>query len=114
MNTTKQDMECLRNAITAVGAIQQAIGLAFQAYDEMTPTERCMFKASCGRFDLSSVLERIMDKVALHNAESEAPVEKEVIVDQDTGLSYTTVEGGADHSVKEYCRNEIALNDSNE
>ena len=91
---------------------ENAVWETFRAYDDMARDERKRLIGLIGRMDFRRALDLVLGHASFRKAAEECPVVRTPIVDEETGRSFVTVEGGADPDMQEHFRN-MTMEESN-
>lgn len=97
---------------SGVEAFQSFVKELFLAYDDMNEGERARLINFLSNLKIMDAIELVVDKSALRKAFLENPVNRKVVVDEDTGIAFETVEGNLDDESQDQIRN-IEMGDSN-
>ena len=104
--------ESIGRLSTFLDDFENAVRETFRAYEDMTRMEKQKLVGCIGRMDFRRALDLVLNHASFEKAAAECPVVRTPIVDEETGRSFVTVEGGADPEMQEHFRN-MTMEDSN-
>lgn len=97
---------------SGIEAFRSFVKELFLAYDDMNAGERARLVGFLSDLKIMDAIELVVDKSSLRKAFLDNPVNRKVVVDEDTGLAFETVEGNLDEEAQDRIRG-IEMEDSN-
>ena len=97
---------------SGIEAFRSFVKELFLAYDDMNAGERARLIGFLSDLKIMDAIELVVDKSSLRKAFLDNPVNRKVVVDEDTGLAFETVEGNLDEEAQDRIRG-IEMEDSN-
>lgn len=110
--------QSINRALSFLEAFGDLVAEVFEAYDDMCESDRRRLVKALSERRFESALSMVDSHASFRKASEDVRVERTPIVDEETGRSFVTVEGGADPDLQHHFRNirisaEIEKEDSN-